>query len=313
MTLRQLSYLLAVAEHGSFTAAAGALHVAQPSLSQQIRTLEAELGGPLLERPPGPVRLTAAGRALAAEARPMLAAAHRGEEAVRRAMGQAITELGLATVPSLAVSQLPAAIGGWSREHPGVAVHLHEYEHRRQVEASVRDGESQVGIAPRPEGWDGAVRRLGWEELVAVLPRGDALDASPRLRLETAANRDYVLFEPSHGLRDIVAWACRLAGFEPRGVAYTSQIEAASRLAAAGVGIALVPAAAVPADLAGAAKPLDPPVLWEVSAYTLAREWESPAAELLDALSGANWRRSLPPGARELSPDAAARRDGETR
>jgi DNA-binding transcriptional LysR family regulator len=225
-------------------------------------------------------------------------------------MGREITELELATVPSLAVSQLPAAIGGWRGAHPGVAVHLHEYEHRRQVEASVRDGENRVGVAPRPVGWDGAVRRLGWEELVAVVPRGDGLDSPPRLRLEGAAHRDYVLFEASHGLRDLVAWACRLAGFEPGGVAFTGQIEAASRLAAAGVGIALVPAGAVPADLADAVKPLDPPVLWEVCAYTLAREWSPPAAELLDALSEANWRRSLPPGARELSPDAGTRRDG---
>jgi len=69
MTLRQLEYILAVARAGSFTRAAQDLHVAQPSLSQQIRALESEVGGPLLERPPGPVRLTPAGRALAAEGR----------------------------------------------------------------------------------------------------------------------------------------------------------------------------------------------------------------------------------------------------
>src|SRR5215216_4431804 len=68
MTLRQLSYVLAVADAGSFTEAARRLHVAQPSLSQQIRALEEELGGRLLERPPRPVRLTAAGRAFVAEA-----------------------------------------------------------------------------------------------------------------------------------------------------------------------------------------------------------------------------------------------------
>src|SRR5215216_2386599 len=75
MTLRQLSYVLAVADAGSFTEAARRLHVAQPSLSQQIRALEEELGGRLLERPPRPVRLTAAGRAFVAEARPAVSTA----------------------------------------------------------------------------------------------------------------------------------------------------------------------------------------------------------------------------------------------
>jgi DNA-binding transcriptional LysR family regulator len=286
MTLRQLSYLLAVAEAGSFTAAARELHVSQPSLSQQIRALEAELGGALLERPPGPVRLTAAGRALASEARRALAATHRGEESARRAMGREIAEFHLATVRSLAVSRLPAAIEHWRQERPGMTVRLQEHAHRKLVEESVREGRSRVGIAPRPASWEGAITTLSWDQLVAVLPRSDALTAAPRVRLGELASREWVLFEEDHGLRDIGDWACRHAGYEPHGVAYTAQVEAAARLAAAGVGVALAPDSAVPADLRDVARPLDPPIHWEITAYALTPGWSPETTELLEALRG---------------------------
>ena len=73
MNLRQLRYILAIADEGSFTRAAERLFVAQPSLSQQIKSLERELGGPLLERLPKGVRLTTAGKAFIPEARAAVA------------------------------------------------------------------------------------------------------------------------------------------------------------------------------------------------------------------------------------------------
>jgi DNA-binding transcriptional LysR family regulator len=268
MTLRQIAYLLAVADIGSFTAAARRMHVSQPSLSQQIKALEAALGGPLLERPPRPVRLTAAGRAFAAEARAALGGIHRAADAARTTMNLEIGELRVATVRSLAVSQLPSAIRRWQASHPGITVHLKEFAHRELVAESVLGGESELGIAPRPAGWPGVVQRLGWDELCVVLPRSDPSLDLPRVPLDTLAGRDWVLFEPGHGLAGIAAWACAQAGFEPRGVAYTAQVEAAARLAVAGVGPALVPANTVPAEYRDHARQLDPPVVWEVSAFT---------------------------------------------
>jgi DNA-binding transcriptional LysR family regulator len=170
MTLRQVAYLLAVADMGSFTAAARRMHVSQPSLSQQIRALEAELGGPLLDRPPRPVRLTAAGRAFVAEGRTALTAARRATDAARATMNLEVRELRVATVRSLAVSQLPGAIKRWQASHPGLTVHLKEYAHRNLVAEAVLEGTSELGIAPRPATWPGVVARLGWDELVVVLP-----------------------------------------------------------------------------------------------------------------------------------------------
>src|SRR5215207_6880945 len=288
MTLRQLEYILAVARAGSFTRAAQDLHVAQPSLSQQIRALESEVGGPLLERPPGPVRLTPAGRALAAEARAAVTSAQRALDAARRAVHLHAGRLEVCTVRSLAVSALPECIRAWPDEHPGVTVHLQEFPHRAGVEAAVRDGEGEIGVAPEPTGWTGAVRRLGWDQLVAVLPPRDPA---------AAQSRPVAL----HGLAEHVGQACRLAGFAPRGVVETAQVEAAARLAAAGVGPALVPIRTVPADLATAVRALDPPVVWPLAAYTASRRWSRVASAFLEVLARGDWQRRRPRGARVIA------------
>jgi len=83
--LRQLRYFVAVAEAGSLTRAAGELHIAQQSLSEQIRALEAQLGAPLFERSSRGVNLTDVGTVLLREARPLLAQAERTLETTRRA------------------------------------------------------------------------------------------------------------------------------------------------------------------------------------------------------------------------------------
>jgi DNA-binding transcriptional LysR family regulator len=87
------------------------------------------------------------------------------------------------------------------------------------------------------------------------------------VRLEGLADRQWVLFEPHHGLLDLVLAACAHAGFEPGSAVETSQVEAAARLAAAGLGPAIVPANAVPSGLDAAVLALDPPVGYELAAY----------------------------------------------
>jgi len=307
MTLRQLTYVLAVADTGSFTEAARRMHVSQPSLSQQIRALEQELGGRLFERPPRPVRPTAAGRAFVAEARAALTGARRAADAARATLEHGVAELRVATVRSLAVSQLPSAIRRWRTTHPGMTVHLNEYAHRELAGRSVLEGESDLGIAPRPLAWAGPVERLGWDQFVAVLPRSDPLLASPKVDLRLLAGRDWVLFEPGHGLAELAGWVFERTSLEPNGVAYTAQVEAAARLAAAGVGPALVPGKTVPAEFVENARPLDPPVVWEVTAFAAGETWTPQNAELVASLRGAGWERRRPKGAVQIKLEGASR------
>ena len=296
MNLRQITYLLAVVEEGSFTRAAQRLSVAQPSLSQQIRALESELGGPLLERLPNGVQLTAAGRAFLPEARAAASHAARAAEAARTTLGAPGRQLELATVTSMAVGILPDALARWHRQHADTAVYLHEFRHRRELHEAVRTGLGDLGLGPRPSNWTGPIIPLGWEEFVIVLSPHDPLaSGGGSLPLERLADRDWVLLEPGHGLYELAQRACARAGFTPRAAVRTGQVAAAAQLAAAGLGPALLGSHAVPAGLDAALMRVRPRLVREVVAFT--RSAWSPAAEQFLDLVGKLPMRSRPRGA----------------
>jgi len=293
MTLRQLEYLLAVSQTGSFTGAAVALMVSQPTLSQQIRALEAEVGGPLLERLPKGVRLTPAGKALLGDAQAAVACARRALEAGRRAAKAIPQTLTLATVRSLAVAVLPEVIKRWHDQTPDVSIHLLEFSDRRQVGEAVGEGRADVGIGPLPADWVGARVEMGWEQLVLVLSLTDPLArAGDELALEALAERQWVLYEDGHGLGAAALSACRAAGFEPQCAMRTAQVEAAARMAAAGIGLGLVPIKNVPLDLSQNVRGIDPPVAWRVWAYVAAPELSGVAAAFVQVLSRGSWQRT---------------------
>src|SRR5882757_5058389 len=175
MNLRQLQYFVAIADEGSFTRAAERLLVAQPSLSQQMKTLERELGGQLLERLPSGVRLTAAGKAFMPDARLAVAHAAHAARNARSALGLQAGELEVATVTSIAFGVLPPAFELWHAHYPGTTIALREYAHRKTLEDAVGAGIGDVAVGPRPRQWRGPVVELGWEELVVVLPAADPL------------------------------------------------------------------------------------------------------------------------------------------
>ncbi len=296
MNLRQITYLLAVVEEGSFTRAAQRLSVAQPSLSQQVRALERELGGPLLERMPNGVQLTAAGRAFLPEGRAAASHAARAADAARTVLGVPGRELEIATVTSLAVGILPAALARWHRLHAETAVYLHEFPHRRDLYSAIRGGLGDLGLGPRPAPWSGPIVRLGWEEFVIVLPSRDPLARSNgrRLALEQLTDRDWVLFDPGHGLHELTQRACARAGFVPRAAVRTGQVAAAAQLAAAGLGPTLLGSHAVPAGLDAALIRVCPRLVREVVAFTRS-SWSPAAGEFLEVL-GTLPMRSRPRG-----------------
>jgi DNA-binding transcriptional LysR family regulator len=291
VNLRQLEYWLAVVDTASFTRAAERLHVSQPGLSQQVRALEAELGGPLLERLPRGIRLTSAGKAFLPEARAAVLAAARARNAARSALELRSAELDIATLRSIAVGLLPAAIRDLYDRHPGIAIGLQEFIHRRELEESVRSGVGDVAVGPRPLAGDGPTEHLGWEEFVVIISTRDPLWQRPPeepVRLEELRARQWILFPPGHGLSELVGLACARAGFVPHAAVHTQQVEAAARLAVAGVGIAVVPENIVPAELAAHVRHLARPVVRELTAYTRT-EWSPPARAFLSALRAQRW------------------------
>jgi DNA-binding transcriptional LysR family regulator len=286
--LRRLSYFLSVVEEGSFTRAALRMHVSQPSLSQQVRALELEVGGELLERLPRSVRLTAAGKAFLPHAQIAVRAAERAQQAARSALDLETGELELSTVRSIAAGILPELIQAWRQRHPGTFVRLHEFTHRSLAEDSVRGGVGDLGIGPPPIGWPGPVKRLGWEEFLVVLSPEDRRAARRSVRLVELKESDWVMFEPGNGLHDLIVSACTSAGFTPRHAVLTSQVETAARLAAAGAGPTLVPENVIPDGLDGAFLRVDPPLGREVTVY--AREqWSPLGGAFVELMSERRW------------------------
>jgi LysR family carnitine catabolism transcriptional activator len=239
MELRQLEYVVGVVDEGSFTRAARALHVAQPSLSQGVARLEAELGVPLFLRLGRRVALTPAGEAFVGSARHVLR-----DVAVLGASVQAVTgleagRLDLVSLPTLAADPLAPIIGAFRRAHPGVAVRVTEPEGADAVIARVRDGRAEVGLAELPVGAvDIVATPLLDQELVAILGPGKPRD---ELRVEELANLPLLTSPAGTSTRRLLTEAFAVADVEPRVAVETEQREAIVPLVVAGAGVAVVP------------------------------------------------------------------------
>ncbi|MGW7679223.1 LysR family transcriptional regulator [Kribbella sp. NPDC054772] len=265
-TLRQLEYLVTVIDEGSFTRAAELLHVTQPALSHQIRTLERSAGGPLLERLPRAVRLTPTGRAMLPHARAALADAERARCAARQAAGLEVGELQIATLYSITLGVLPQALRRWRQTHPDVGIRLFEHRHTDELVEAMYAGEADLAVGPEPANWSGVSTTIGTEELVVVVAPDDPAATGDTVKLGDLADRAWVHYAPDHGLADVLDRVCAQAGFEPRIAVRTEQTAAAPALAAAGLGPALVP----DNILTGVGHVLrpDPPVRRTLAAYT---------------------------------------------
>jgi DNA-binding transcriptional LysR family regulator len=284
MNFRQLACFVAVVDEGSFTRAARAIGIAQPSLSQHIRALEEELNGRLIERLARGVALTPAGRALLPEARAAVRAVERGRRGARAALALEAGELELATVLSMAVGLLPRYIRVWHERYPDVGIRLHEFRHRSLLEDAVEQGIADFAIGPLPvRSWDGPLEVISWEEFVIVLPPADPLAGRRSIRLEELADREWVLYHHDHGLAGILEESCRQAGFNPRGSVRTSQAEGAARLASAGLGPALVPDNIVLPGIEGSVLRLKPRLIRDIAAYART-EWSPTAAAFIDMI-----------------------------
>ena len=265
--------------------------MAQPSLSQQIRALEEELGGPLIERLPRAIRLTQAGKAFLPEARATVLSAERAARAARSAMKLEGGELEIATVRSIAVGILPRTIQLWHERHPSVSIRLREYIHRDALAApcAAASATSRSGRARRTGA--GSIAPLGYEEFVVVLPPRDPL-ASGRggLPLERLAHREWVSSPRTTASRSSSRPCAGGPGFQPRESVRTEQVEAAARLAAVGLGPTLVPRNMVPAGLDAAALGTEPPVVRELVAFVRA-DWSAAARGYLDLVQELPWAR----------------------
>jgi DNA-binding transcriptional LysR family regulator len=245
MELRHLRYFLAVAEELNFTRAAARVGIGQPPLSQQIRSLEGELGTPLFRRTPTGAQLTEAGKAFLPEARAILERAEHAAEAARRAGRGESGSIRIGFTASAAyLETVPRSIRLFTRSYPdiqtmlveaGTSPLLEQIREERLDAAFVRLGRHD------PEGV--STLTLGSEGMSVVVPEGHPLGKAKSIALGALAGERMLLFPRSAGpgLHDEIIAACWLAGFEPSFGQEAPQFSSAINLVAAGMGISLVP------------------------------------------------------------------------
>jgi DNA-binding transcriptional LysR family regulator len=236
--LRHLRYFAAVAEELHFGRAAERIGIAQPPLSQQIKSLEELVGYPLFERRPQ-VRLTPAGEALLEVARRTLAQVQEGIASARRAGRGETGKITVGFAASILTTALPEIL-----RCPGVELHLRELSSAAQA-AALADGDIDVGfVREAVEHGAGLVcEPILREEFVAVLPPTHGLAERPELPLEEFAGEPFVHFPRAvaPALYDQVGDACRRAGFQPRVVQEAQEWLTILGLVEAGLGVSLVP------------------------------------------------------------------------
>jgi DNA-binding transcriptional LysR family regulator len=246
MELRHLRYFVAVAEALSFGRAAARLHISQPPLSRQIRALEAQLGTALFTRTRRSVRLTAAGAALLPEARRLLRDADALQAGARRLASGEVGTLALGFISVAAYNLLPELAPEFRRRHPGIRLALREATSDVQV-AALQQGELDVGLVLPPADATGGLdyAPLLEDTLVAAVPAGRG--GKGPIALAALRDEAFVLFPRAVGvaLYDAIVDACRRAGFAPRVEQEAIQMQTIVSLVAAGMGVALVPAALV--------------------------------------------------------------------
>jgi molybdate transport repressor ModE-like protein len=290
MDARRLAVLREVARHGSFSAAARALHLTQPAVSRHVANLEREVGLRLMERTTRGLQLTEAGRTLVSRADAIaahLGAARAEVEALRAAEAGTLR---VGSFPSAAVTLVLPTLADLHEQRPGIEVALDESPPRETVRR-LRSAELDAGVvfespeeASRP--LDGLERvRLLDDPMLAAVPRSHPLAGAESVRLDDLAHEGWVTGTQPGGL----IWrTCLAAGFEPRLVGRSDDAQIIQGLVATGLAVTLVSGLAAPT-----ARPdiallrIDPgPVARVVSALRLAGPRTPPAvAAFLELLA----------------------------
>jgi DNA-binding transcriptional LysR family regulator len=310
LDVKQLRVLKAVAEHGSFSAAAEALSYTQPAISQQIAALERTSGTTLVDRTSRGVRLTDAGCALVDHAQVVLARLAAAEAELDAIAGVRGGRVRLASFPTASAALLPPVVARFTERHPEVEFTFLEKEPEDAIQM-LRAGELEVAIVFEfhnltPGEWD---RLYGGAELhplvddpmYLALPVGHPLARKPRVRLADLSDEVWIQEgNPRNPCGRLHQAACVTAGFDPKIGFRTDDYNVVQGMVAAGVGVSLLPSFAlanVRDDIVVRSLGRNAPAR-EIAAATLAGGYRSPATEaMLDILREVASEFELPAGA----------------
>ncbi len=248
--LTRLRVLVALAHEGSVTAAAQALHYAQPSVSHHLARLEVEAGVPLLQRVGRGVRLTDAGRLLVERAEEILGQVDSAHAELAAHAGLRAGRVRLAAFPSALATLVPPAAARLASEHPGIELTLTEAEPPEALTA-LRNAEVDIALIfdhHDPSGGDQRNTTITplLEEPLYVVTSSQGLWSGPRSQLTTYSQDRWIA--GCRRCRAHLLWACQRAGFIPAIGYETDDYVAVQALVAAGLGVSTLPGLALIAN-----------------------------------------------------------------
>ena len=259
MELNQLRYFCAVAQTGSFTKAAEQEGVAQPSLSQQIRKLEREIGSPLFERLGRQNRLTPYGETLLPEAEMILRQVAEAEARLTGLKEGVRGRLRVGAMPTILPYWLAPRLGRFTAAFPEVDLHLTEATTQRLIEG-LQGGELDTAVVSLPIASPEVIcSELFRENLCLVVAPGHPFASGKSVRLKDLTAERLLLLREGHCLRDNVLTACTRAKAEFVSVFETDQVASIFPLVATGFGISLIPEMAAPQAAGCRVAPLERP------------------------------------------------------
>src|SRR5579863_4270265 len=297
MELRQLRYLVALADEESFTRAAEREHIAQPALSQQIQKLEQELGLPLVERTTRRVSITDAGHLLVARARRVLTELESARQELDRVRGIQTGHVAVGAMNTMGPIDITLVIARFHELHP-------------QVELTVRENNSDalaemlrvdvldlafLSVTERVESHGLALQQILMEELVVVLPKNHPLAGHADIRMIDLEHEEFISYREGARLRELLVGAAHEAGFTPKILLESNESRRIRRLVGRGLGVAILPRSHAIGvgtnDPIAVERLVDPPLARDITlAWRSGRKLPPAVAEFLNLV-----RETFPP------------------
>lgn len=251
LTLKQMRYVEALAQHGHFGRAADACAISQPALSMQVKELEEALGTELFERGPRQVRLTGFGEEFVERAREILRSVDALGDLARAARDRLVGRLRIGIIPTVAPYLLPTIVGNLTRMNAALDIHVRETLTPRLIQ-ELQEGRLDTAIVALPVSEPALTEvALFTENFVLVRPGED--EGKPVPAPEKLREMRLLLLEEGHCFRDQALAFCNMQSAAPREILDGSSLSTLVQMVGAGLGITLIPEMALGVETRSAA------------------------------------------------------------
>lgn len=295
MTLQELRYMVALADHGHFGKASEACHISQSTLSTQIRKLEDFLGVALFDRSLKQVTLTPVGQEIVASARLILDETNRIRGLARQTADPMERTVQLGVIPTLGPYYLPHVLTLLHNKYPKLRLLLRE-EMTPHVLAHLAEGKLDAGLLALPVSAPSLeVVPLFKEPFLAAVPANHKLATAKTVRINELVSAGLLLLEEGHCLRDNALEACHLDGLQNEEISATS-LETLRQMVGMGLGVTLIPALASGGTTADITQVALRPLAAPGASRTIGLVWRrrSPLAATMEQLA-LSLKKTLPP------------------